>query len=451
MINAYCDNLQDLFAQAVHYGILREEDAQCFAVEASISPGFFFLAAAAIILALLNSFTAKAVYQYFRDRDPSKKSFRDVVSDAGLTNADSDEEQDDAVDAGFAARIQPVPVLFTDTFRWLLRADPKFKGSRDVPASSRELFGIGSSIFDDEHWDLPEAQAVSCDSNDMDGGMTLPPGEYRMSESLDKKVQEYSPKQIAARREPSTQRRLNFDDEASVARPSSAKDSVSTTSDDWRSSAASRVPSLFGRSFDDRTNLKDDATYATPPTVGQRKFSSDVARTTDPMANRSTNGSASVAYSIAASVSSNTNSGSNREDSKQLAKVADPLPSKVAAKGQAVIKDPKRSLMGDLMSSIRFKAAAALQNAPPDRNIPSSTSDSAPASVRGVAASVADEHSRTLESILNDNDDQDDESEYYEETVDDTLTSNQEAYDEYTLRTDDMSQATEDVNRRRFV
>ena len=449
MINAYCDNLQDLFAQAVHYGILRDEDAQCFAVEASIAPGFFYLTIAAIILALLNSFTGKAVYQYFRDRDPSKKSFRDVVSDTGLTNADSDEEQDDVVDAGFAARIQPVPVLFSDTFRWLLRTDSKSKGSRDVPASSsRELYGIGSSIFDDEHWDLPEAQAVSCDSDDMDGGMTLPSGEYRMSESLDKKVQEYSPKQIAARRETSVQRQLIFGDEESVARPPLARDSVSSINGDLRSTGSSRVHSLYGRSFDHRANLKDDATYATPPTVGQRKPSYDVTRTTDPTPKRPTNGSASVAYSIAASASSNLNSG-NREISKTQSTVTEPP--KATVGGQAVIKDPKRSLMGDLMNSIRFKAAEARQNAAPQPSIPSSTSDSAPESVRDVGAPLADEHSRTLESILNDNDDQDDDSEYYEETVDDTLTSNQEAYDEYTLRTDDMSQATEDANRRRFV
>jgi hypothetical protein len=57
-----------------------------------------------------------------------------------------------------------------------------------------------------------------------------------------------------------------------------------------------------------------------------------------------------------------------------------------------------------------------------------------------------------LEEILNENGEEDDESEYYEETVDETITTNQDTYDEYTLPTDDnyeeMSQYTDEVSRR---
>jgi hypothetical protein len=496
MINAYCDNLQELFAQAVHYGVLREEDAQCFAVEASVESGFFYLVAAAVILALLSSFTTKAVSQYFRDRNPAIKSFRESISDAGLTNADSDEEEqeDGAVDVGFSARIQPVPVLFTDTFRWLLRADPTTKGGRGVPeSSSREIFGFGSSCLDDDHWDLPEAQAVPCDPNDMDGGMILPASEYTMNQSMDKKVQEYSPKQIAARREILTRRQLIFDHDESVARQPSVMDSVSSASDDWRSTASSSVASRFGRPVDRRANLKDDATYATPPTTaGHQKSPSQAVRdiaadtgSTVPKTNVSRLGPASVANTIA-SAASKQDSGNRREILKKESSGAiQPIPN-----GKAPAKDQKRSLMGDLMNSIKFKAAAGGQRtpAPPVDTIttpPSNRSVPQPRSAPGSASlaySIAaasnsgsrssrsltprasfvghsisprtssDEPSRTLEEILNENGEEDDESEYYEETVDETITTNQDTYDEYTLPTDDnyeeMSQYTDEVSRR---
>lgn len=178
MINSYCDNLKGLFAEAVHFGILQEEDAQCFAVESFIEPGFFYLATGAVILALLNTFTNKAVYQYFRDRDPAVKSFRDTISDSGMTNQDSDEDHDsESGDVGLSARIQPVPVSFTDTFRWMLHADPRSSVRGGVPASStRELFGFGMGDSFSNHWDLPEAKAVVCDPDEVDSAMILPSG-----------------------------------------------------------------------------------------------------------------------------------------------------------------------------------------------------------------------------------------------------------------------------------
>lgn len=32
MINAYCKNLEDTFTQMVYFGVLKEENAQCFGV-----------------------------------------------------------------------------------------------------------------------------------------------------------------------------------------------------------------------------------------------------------------------------------------------------------------------------------------------------------------------------------------------------------------------------------
>jgi len=470
MINAYCDNLEDLFAQAVHYGFLREEDAQCFAVEASIEKGFYYLAAGAIILGLLSSFTTKAVTQYFRDRDPNIKSFQDSISDAGMTIAHSDDEEADdsngAVDAGFITRIHPVPVLFTDTFRWTLRGDPSSvgKGRGIPPGSSREILVYGDSIFDDEHWDLPEAQAVACDDDD----------EYSMSKHLDKKVQEYSPTQIAAYSHPPARRQMDFDDDPSVAYQPSVMDSASSASDDWRSIASSSAPSRFDKNFGTpRANLKDDAAYATPPptpapapaddhkppsSTNTKRSHSDK---TVPRTNNS--GSASVAYSIL-SASSNKASSSRRPGLKE-----EPVAAKSAPDGPSTAKDPRRSIIGDLMNSMKFKVAADRQQtvSEPTNSTAGEQQRSAPISAapngnsdrmvtsfhtaQGLGGRLdeatetyVDDGNRTLEEILNEADDEYPESEYYEETIDETGT-----YDEYTLDNyEEMSQYTDEVGRR---
>jgi hypothetical protein len=109
MINSYCDSLKDTFAQLVYYGLLDEEDAQCFSVRSSIEGGSYILAGGAVLLALVNTFVTKAVFQYFRDQVDSNEEDIDaaILEDA----------EPDTVDKN----IRPVPVLFTDTFRWLLR------------------------------------------------------------------------------------------------------------------------------------------------------------------------------------------------------------------------------------------------------------------------------------------------------------------------------------------
>lgn len=394
MINAYCDNLKDTFAQAVHYGILREEDAQCFAVESSVESGFFWLTGGAIILAVLNSFTTKAVQQYFRDHNPNIKSFRADASETDLTNVDSSEDGDEEASTtqdgvGFTARIRPVPVLFTDTFRWLLKADPSSGG---FPSSSRELVGGGMG------GELPEAEAVVYDQ-DLDVGM-LPSGEYVMNKSMDKQVESLSPKQIAARHVASSaQRKLNFDDAVSARQPS-VMDSVSSASasDDWRSTTSSSLPSMVGRRGEAKrtANLKDDATYATPP-GGRLKSPPSMKAPTISNSNVSATGSASLAYSIATSV--NASHGSSR-------------------------RVPRESFVEE--------------------------------HARDGALSVDESH--TLEELLNEDGDDAESGSYYEETVvDETITTNpNDMYDEFTLQTEDdvyedMSQYTEERSRRGLV
>jgi hypothetical protein len=146
MINSYCESLGDFFAEMVYFDFLKEEDAQCFGVQSSIEEGAFILAAGTVFLALLNTFMTKAVTQYLREKAELVKQIEDEISTDKM-----DEEQAAQGNAASSAesRIHPVPVLFTDTFRWLLRGDTEQNSSRafeaqfDVPTlASKEVCAI---------------------------------------------------------------------------------------------------------------------------------------------------------------------------------------------------------------------------------------------------------------------------------------------------------------------
>lgn len=111
MINGSCSGLSDAFAQLVYYGVLSEQDAQCFRVESSIEPASYILLAAAVCLAFLNAFVMNANSQYNHDEQ------NDTVSDSSTL---SHELHDEDEVAATQHTIRPSPVLFTDKFRWFL-------------------------------------------------------------------------------------------------------------------------------------------------------------------------------------------------------------------------------------------------------------------------------------------------------------------------------------------
>lgn len=297
----YCENLEEMFGQAVYYGILSENDAQCFSVKSSIERGFFVLAGGAAILALFNTFVTKAVLQYFRDSDErrNKASYDSDASDSGLT---SYSEEELPVDVGFSARIRPAPVLFTDTFRWLLRPD------NSLPASSRALFADPS-----DHWDLPEAQAVAFDDEDDHGllqatyvsekdhfGKDSRSIEAKAVSSLAGRPRKMLPAAAAAKG------RRNYDD-AESAMVATAMDSLSTDSGSMTSGGWSHSVQ--------QGHLKDDRTYATPP--GERYMRSQQQQ----LSERSISATQSIALSVAKSVAPSTvNSGvrSKEEQADEL-------------------------------------------------------------------------------------------------------------------------------------
>jgi hypothetical protein len=119
MINAYCGDLAGTFAQLEYYGVLKPEDAQCFRVNTHLESGFFVLAAGAVLLALLNTFVMKAVRQYNREKDNSVTDGPKVSPSCG--------GEDDLAER--RKTVHPVPVLFTDTFRWLLVREESNRGA----------------------------------------------------------------------------------------------------------------------------------------------------------------------------------------------------------------------------------------------------------------------------------------------------------------------------------
>jgi len=120
MVNSYCGSLDGFFSELVFYGIVKNEDAQCFSIKPSIEEGFFILAIGSILLVLLNGIISKATMQYFRDQDEVTKQSQIQERASKLECA---EEGQEGKDNSLESSIHPPPILFTDAFRWLLEGN----------------------------------------------------------------------------------------------------------------------------------------------------------------------------------------------------------------------------------------------------------------------------------------------------------------------------------------
>ena len=135
----YCGNLQALFKELAFFGFLDEQDAGCFQLASDIQSGAILLLVGAVLLALLTSFVSKATHQYLMDT--TKK----------ISTTPCSIKDDVALDDKRLAKIRPVPVLFTDTFRWCLTCSTRSSGSTSTPvkelgsASDEDLLSSSSS------------------------------------------------------------------------------------------------------------------------------------------------------------------------------------------------------------------------------------------------------------------------------------------------------------------
>ena len=118
-----CSFFNEVFTMLVYYDVFEKEKAHCFRVEATILLGSYFMLAGAILLSILNSFVGKATFQYFWDKECIRK-------EAAMDESLHLEEESVSLDSKALKKIRPPPVLFTDTFRWLLR--PEHLGDRPL-------------------------------------------------------------------------------------------------------------------------------------------------------------------------------------------------------------------------------------------------------------------------------------------------------------------------------
>jgi len=224
MFNSYCNELNEMLTNLVYYGFLDNSHGQCFQVQATVQNGAYYLVVGVVLLALLNTYVMKASEQYFRDRHTANEKWqpRRVVVDAApamttvsleqntktvyegekptddgifRSNAELEcevasiaateelnvswEEEDDRYDA--EKKIHPIPLLFTDRFRWTLRREVQHHSSRALQAAKLEKMFIladglfsdddkkESSISNDAHDALPQATLVGVEDASLSG------------------------------------------------------------------------------------------------------------------------------------------------------------------------------------------------------------------------------------------------------------------------------------------
>jgi Paraquat-inducible protein A len=123
LINSYCDSLQPTLAALVYFGIIADEDAQCFKVRASIESGTFFMISAAFVLSFLNGFVVTAAAQYQRDCIARDEALRqDIKPDHQTIRMLEEGNVEETIE-----KIQPMPALFTDQFRWWLVSNSRMR------------------------------------------------------------------------------------------------------------------------------------------------------------------------------------------------------------------------------------------------------------------------------------------------------------------------------------
>jgi hypothetical protein len=113
MINPYCASLQPFFDQLAYYGFLKKDDAQCFQSNINVEPTFYVLLVAAVILIMVNTFVMHAVSHYFRDLYFDEREHIHNLKGHDI-EADSDADRES---------VHPVPIMFTDQFRWVLHRE----------------------------------------------------------------------------------------------------------------------------------------------------------------------------------------------------------------------------------------------------------------------------------------------------------------------------------------
>ncbi|CAB9514500.1 Paraquat-inducible protein A [Seminavis robusta] len=170
MLNQFCTSLDFTLNLLVYYGVLSQNDAQCFALEASIAGGSYLLVPLTAGLALLNTFVVKAHVQNLREKEEANYS---IPEDEKLRAFDRTtwDCRSEAL-----RTIRSPDIEFTDTFRWMLRhkegsmVDIRKKGAASKPQpyeGETEPMVVKPLGSDEEHGhEVPEVTETQGDSVD---------------------------------------------------------------------------------------------------------------------------------------------------------------------------------------------------------------------------------------------------------------------------------------------
>ena len=126
MINDFCGSLSDIFSSMAYYGIVSEDDAQCFYVESIISAAIYFLVVACILLYITTRFVKKASLQQLMESKSSSVNTANMTpEEVRIYLSDRDMgsfvEDDEDITKSITRKIKPVQVKFTDEYSCLLK------------------------------------------------------------------------------------------------------------------------------------------------------------------------------------------------------------------------------------------------------------------------------------------------------------------------------------------
>ena len=124
MIKDFCGSLSSVFSSTAYYGVVSEDDAQCFYVESLISNSIYFLVVASMFLYATTRFVKKASLQQLMDDKITIANAANVTEEElqlHLADKDMSGFGDEDVTKNIAKEIKPLKVHFTDEHCCLLK------------------------------------------------------------------------------------------------------------------------------------------------------------------------------------------------------------------------------------------------------------------------------------------------------------------------------------------
>lgn len=157
MVNEYCVSLDGIFATLVQFNLLEVEDGQCFYVRSMVESGTYLLMLGTIFLAVLSLFVTKAAGQKLHEDDVAARRQKMLTFDldpfpessarinGARTEAESAANVSSTEKSGnsLVGQIRPVPIHFTDIFKYIMSREPWASGDE---AAIADVVDTGSSL-----------------------------------------------------------------------------------------------------------------------------------------------------------------------------------------------------------------------------------------------------------------------------------------------------------------